>query len=88
MECIPLLKKKVLLELVRSRTQNFTVFDQKKHKIKQIYVWNPRNIDLLCKHCFTSSIWRATDVPPGETSLEAKSKEKRLYSHATCCVPL
>ena len=31
----------VLLELVRSRTQNFTILDQEKHKIKQIYIWNP-----------------------------------------------
>ena len=24
-----------------SRTQNFTIIDQEKHKIKQIYIWNP-----------------------------------------------
>ena len=27
-----------VLELVRSRTQNFTIIDQEKHKIKQIYI--------------------------------------------------
>ena len=31
----------VLLELVRRRTQNVTIIDQEKHKIEQIYVWNP-----------------------------------------------
>ena len=25
----------------RSRTQTFTIVDQEKHKIKQIYIWNP-----------------------------------------------
>ena len=30
----------VLLELIRSRTQNFTIIDQEKHKIKRIYIWN------------------------------------------------
>ena len=32
----------VLLELVRRRTQNFTLIDQEKQKIKQVYnYWNP-----------------------------------------------
>ena len=31
----------VLLELVRRRTQNFTLIDQEKQKIKQIDNWNP-----------------------------------------------
>ena len=31
----------VLLELIRRRTQNFTIINQEKHKIKQIYIWNP-----------------------------------------------
>ena len=40
LEYIPLWKKH-LRELVRSRTENFTIIDQEKHKIKQIYIWNP-----------------------------------------------
>ena len=32
----------VLLQLVRSAAQNFTIINQEKHKIKQlIYIWNP-----------------------------------------------
>ena len=31
----------VLLEPVRRRTQNVTIIDQEKHKIEQIYIWNP-----------------------------------------------
>ena len=31
----------VLVELVRSGTQNFTIIDQEKRKIKQICIWNP-----------------------------------------------
>ena len=31
----------VSLELVHSSTQSFTIIDQEKHKIKQIYIWNP-----------------------------------------------
>ena len=27
-----------VLELVRSKTQNFTIIDQEKHKIKKIYI--------------------------------------------------
>ena len=31
----------VLLQLVRSAAQNFTIINQEKHKIKQlIYIWN------------------------------------------------
>ena len=29
------------LIFVCSRTQNFTIMDQDKHKIKQMYIWNP-----------------------------------------------
>ena len=32
---------RVLLELVRKGSQNFTIIDQEKHKIKQIYIENP-----------------------------------------------
>ena len=46
----------------------------------------PRLPDLLCKHWFTSSVWNfccwGADVPPGETYLEGRSKEKRLFSQA------
>ena len=45
--------------------------------------WLP---DLLWKHWFTSSVWNfcrwVADVLPGETSLAARSKKKRLYSQA------
>ena len=34
----------VLLELVRKRSQNFTIIDQEKHKIKPVYIWNPMTI--------------------------------------------
>ena len=30
-----------MLELIRRRTQNFTIINQDKHKIEQIYIWNP-----------------------------------------------
>ena len=30
----------VLLELVRKGSQNFTIIDQEKHKIKQMYIEN------------------------------------------------
>ena len=32
---------RVLLELVRKGSQNFTIIDQEKHKIKQMYIENP-----------------------------------------------
>ena len=32
---------RVLLELFRKGSQNFTIIDQEKHKIKQIYIENP-----------------------------------------------
>ena len=32
---------RVLLELVCKGSQNFTIIDQEKHKIKQIYIENP-----------------------------------------------
>ena len=45
--------------------------------------WLP---DLLCKHGFTSSVWNfcrwVADVPPCETSQEARSEEKRMFSQA------
>ena len=31
----------VLLELVRKGSQNFTIIDQEKHEIKQMYIENP-----------------------------------------------
>ena len=44
--------------------------------------------DLLRRHWFTPSVWNfcrwsGADVPPGETSIAARSKEKRLYSQTT-----
>ena len=32
---------RVLLELVRKGSQNFTIIDQEKHKIKEMYIENP-----------------------------------------------
>ena len=79
------------LIFVCSRTQHFTVMDQDKHKIKQMYIWNPLDYRiLLCKHWFTSSVWNfchwGADVPPGETSLAGRSKEKGLYLAANNAV--
>ena len=31
----------VLPELVGRSTKHFTKIDQKKHKVRQIYIWNP-----------------------------------------------
>ena len=36
----------VLLELVRRRTQNFTVIDQEKHKIEELFIWNPVYVNI------------------------------------------
>ena len=46
----------VLLELIRSRTQNFTIIYQEKQKIEQIYVWNPMINGFIHKHWFMSSV--------------------------------
>ena len=59
-----------MLELVRKRSQNFTIIDQEKHKVKQVSIWNPMTTEFA-------------DVPPGETSVAARSLEKRLYSQAS-----
>ena len=42
-------KKRVLLELVRRRTQNITIIDQEKHKIEKIYIWNLITTELIMK---------------------------------------
>ena len=59
-----------MLELVRKRSQNFTIIDQEKHKVKQESIWNPTTNEFA-------------DVPPRETSLAARSWKKRLYSQAS-----
>lgn len=65
---------------------NFTIIHQETHKIKQTYIWNPMtmgrdnyvNID-LCHQYFCC--WGA-DVTSDETSLAARSKERRLFLHS------
>ena len=51
-----------------------------------LHLESPRLPDLLCKHWFTSSVWNfccwGADVPRGETYLEGRSEEKRLFSQA------
>ena len=41
---------------------------------------------LLCKYWFTSSVWNflrwGADIPPGVTSLAARSEKRRLFSQA------
>ena len=69
-------------------TENFIKIDQEKREIKQVYIWGPWLSDLLRRNWFTSSVWNfcrwsGADVPPGETSIAARSKEKWLYSQAT-----
>ena len=46
----------VLLELVRSKTQNVTIIDQEKHKIKQIYIWMPMTTGFIMWTITTASI--------------------------------
>ena len=46
----------ILLELIRCRTQNFTIIYQEKQKIEQIYVWNPMINGFIHKHWFMSSV--------------------------------
>ena len=46
----------VLLELVRSKTQNVTIIDQEKHKIKQIYVWIPMTTGFIMWTITTATI--------------------------------
>ena len=57
----------VLLELVCKRSQNLTIIDQEKHKVKQVNIWNPVTTEFA-------------DVPPGETSLEARSWETAVFA--------
>ena len=76
----------VLLELVRRRTQNFTVIDQEKHKIEELFIWT------IHLRNYSSSVWNfccwGADVPPGETSLAARSAERPLFSQANGIYPL
>ena len=46
----------VLLELVRSKTQNLTIIDQEKHKIKQIYIWIPMTTGFIMWTITTATI--------------------------------
>ena len=78
----------VLLELVGRWTQNLTKIDQKLRHVKldKFVFGSPWLPDLLCKHWFASSVWNfchwVADVPPCETSPEAKSEEKRMFPQA------
>ena len=76
----------VLLELIRSRTQNLTIIYQEKHKIEQIYICNPMTNGFIHKHWFLSSVWNfrrwGTDVPPEATSPVVRSEEKWLFLQA------
>ena len=57
----------VLLELALKRSQNFTIIDQEKHYIKQIYIWN----HMTTGHWFISSVWSFCRwVPGGEVQGE------------------
>ena len=38
---------KVLLELVRRGTQNFTIINQKNLQIEQIFIWDPMTIGFI-----------------------------------------
>ena len=55
-------------------------------KLDKFVFGTPWLADLLCKHWFASSVWNfcrwVADVPPRETSPEAKSEEKRMFSQA------
>ena len=33
--------------VINRRTQNFTIIDQEKHKIEQIYIWSPMTTELI-----------------------------------------
>ena len=45
-----------MLELVRSKTQNVTIIDKEKHKIKQIYIWIPMTTEFIMWTITTASI--------------------------------
>ena len=69
------------MELVRSRTQNFTIIDQEKQKPdrKSNEFFEPHDYRIYCvnidlRHQYRISVAEA--VPPGETSQAARSKEK------------
>ena len=72
----------------RRRAQNFTIVDQAKHKIKQIYIRNngPWLPDLICNVIYIifsmEFLWPRNRGLSCETSLAARSKERWLYSQA------
>ena len=78
------------LSFAGARSQNnlnFTTWiDQEKYKIKQNYIYNPMTTGFIMETLIYVSVWNfcreVADVPPGETSLTARSKKKRLYSQA------
>ena len=50
------------------RTQNLNKIDQEKHKIKQIYIWNPLNTGLMMvnidlRHQYGISVAEAQTSP-------------------------
>ena len=50
------------------RTQNLNKIDQEKHKIKQIYIWNPLNTGLMMvnidlRHQYVISVAEAQTSP-------------------------
>ena len=71
-ECIYFFRRSiwVLLELVRGRTQNFTIIDWGNIKQNKFTFGTPKLPDLLCKHWFTSSVWnfsgQGADIPSAE----------------------
>ena len=46
----------ILLELVRSKTQDITIIDQEKHKIKQIDIWNSMTTWFIMRTITTATI--------------------------------
>ena len=78
----------VLLELVGRSQYNTLPKSTRRHVILDKFIFKtPWLLDLLCKHWFASSVWNfcswVADVPPLETSLVAKSEEKRMFSQTT-----
>jgi len=66
--------------------EKFTMINQEKHEIEQIYTWDPIttalimfNIDSIISIVFLSL---TADVLPCEMSLLARSKERWLFSQA------
>ena len=77
----------MLLELICRRKQNSTIIGQKKHKIKQIYIWNPMttgliifvNIDLCHHYSITGSENRCRSLSC-KMSLALGIEERQLHN--------